>query len=309
MVAGLAVAALFAASPDVVVRVEPTTASAGTVDNLEARAVAGLEDAGRVSASGPAWPEACRTDACVREAMQSSSAASVVVLSVEQNDNVYRFSLEARSAATGVRLGLAEDVCEICGLEEVGELVALRAAALASRLEAPEVGTLRIETQPVGARVRVDGREVGLTPLEVELPEGAHAIEVEKRGFEARHERIEVRRGVEDDLRFDLLPTVANPARPWFIVGGVSVGIGAVLLGGGIPLILRDGDPYRTNCRTDIQGNCAKLYDTMAAGASLATAGAIGIVAGAVMVGIGSKRRSSGRYAISPTSNGVAVRF
>ena len=302
-------AALFAAEPDVVVRVEPSRASVGTVDSLSERAVSGLNEAGRVSAPGPSWPKDCRADACVREAMASSSAAAVVVLSVEQDDNVYRFSLEARSASTGARLGVAEDVCEICGLEEVGELVSLRAAALAARLEAPEVGMLRIETQPAGARVRVDGRDVGLTPLEVELPEGAHAVEVEKRGYTSTLERVEVRRGVEDDLRFDLLPNAAAPGRAWFIVGGSSLGAGAVLLAAGIPLILRDGQPYRANCRTDEQGNCAKLYDTMAAGASLATAGAIGLAAGAVMVGIGSKRRSEGRYAVAPTAGGVAVRF
>lgn len=48
------------------------------------------------------------------------------------------------------------------------------------------IGPLRIDSEPTGATVRVDGREVGVTPLElpaVRIDE-SHRIDLEKRGFE-----------------------------------------------------------------------------------------------------------------------------
>lgn len=48
------------------------------------------------------------------------------------------------------------------------------------------LGPLRIDSEPTGATVRIDGREVGVTPLElpaVRLDE-SHRIDLEKRGFE-----------------------------------------------------------------------------------------------------------------------------
>ncbi len=48
------------------------------------------------------------------------------------------------------------------------------------------MGPLRIDSEPAGATVRVDGREVGVTPLElpvVRLDE-PHRVDLEKRGFE-----------------------------------------------------------------------------------------------------------------------------
>lgn len=49
-------------------------------------------------------------------------------------------------------------------------------------------GTLRVESSPDGARVRVDGREVGVTPVSLDsLPAGVHFVAVEGDGD--RHEQ------------------------------------------------------------------------------------------------------------------------
>ncbi len=302
--------ALFAGSPDAVVRVTENRAPDATISTLSAAAIAGLETAGRDVERGAAWDADCADDACVREAMAKASAPAVVVLRLEQHDNVYRFELEARSASTGERLATASDVCEICGLEEVAELVELRAAALGARLERPAEATLRFVSDPPGARVFVDNEEVGVTPLELTVAEGEHAVQIEKRGFLEEGRSIDVRAGVDDAVRFQLLPdvTARDPGRGWKIAGAVSLGLGVVGVAAGIPLILFDGRPYDDNCRADVEGNCAKLYNTMGPGASLATAGAIGIGAGAAMFVIGRKR-SKGRMEVRPTAGGIAGRF
>lgn len=302
--------ALFAGSPEVELRVVHADAPADTVSVLSESAVAGIETSGSVADIGAEWGEDCAADACFREAMSGTSAAAVVLLTVDQQDNVYRFGLEARSTATGERLASVEDVCEICGLEEVAELVELRAAALGERLDRPEVGTLRITSDPPGATVMVDERSVGATPIELALPVGPHAVRVEKSGFLMDSKAVDVRSGVDDDLRFRLVvvPTKDKSARRWFTVGGVSLGLGLVGVGAGIPLLLLDGKPYTSDCRADPLGNCANLYGTMGAGAALTTAGVIGLGAGTAMVLIGRKRRTRSTE-IQPTAGGLAVRF
>lgn len=311
MLAAFSIAgALFAGSPDVELRVVETEAPAETVSVLSDSAVAGIVASGRVGETGAEWRTDCAEDACFREAMSSTSASAVVLLTVDQRDNVYRFGLEARSVATGERLASVDDVCEICGLEEVAELVELRAAALGESLDRPSEGTIRITSNPPGALVFVDDRTVGGTPLELVLPAGPHVVRVEKPGFLEDVEAVEVRSGVDDEVRFRLvvMPTKDRSARRWSIAGGVSLGLGLAGIAAGIPMVIMDGNPYKTDCRADPLGNCAELYDTMAAGASLTTAGVIGLGAGTAMLLIGRKRRSL-PVEVQPTAGGVAVRF
>ncbi len=302
--------ALFAGSPGVELRVVESEAAPETISALTDSAVAGMAVSGRVVEIGAAWREDCAADACFREAMSSTSASAVVLLTVDQQDNVFRFGLEARSVTTGQRLASVDDVCEICGLEEVAELVELRAAALGERLDQPQEGTIRITSDPPGAMVMVDDRAVGATPLELVLPAGPHAVRVEKPGFLEDTKAVEVHPGVDDEMRFRLVvvPTEDRSTRRWFTIGGLSLGLGVVGIAAGIPLVLMDGKPYEGNCRPDAEGNCANLYGTMAAGASLTTAGVIGLGAGGAMLLIARKRRRR-PLEVRPTAGGIAGRF
>lgn len=306
----LVTGALFAGSPDVLVRATEKGAPEATISALSGSVVAGLTSAGQDAAAGAAWAGSCADDACVREAMSGTSAAAVVILSVEQHDNVYRFSLEARDADSGERLATVDDTCEICGLDEVAELVELRAAALGERLDRPTEGTLSVTSEPAGAEVYLDGNKVGMTPIELSVAEGAHSVRLVKRGFLDDTRTVDVQVGMEDSMRFKLVaePEGSAVARRWYVAGGVSMGLGVVGLAAGIPLMLLDTKPYEGNCRADPLGNCAKLYDTMGVGASLTTAGVIGLGAGTAMVLIGRKHSRS-RAELEPAPGGLAVRF
>jgi TonB family protein len=51
----------------------------------------------------------------------------------------------------------------------------------------PILGTLEVESEPAGARVRVNGQATGQTPLRLgDLPLGAYEIQVEQGGYEAQ---------------------------------------------------------------------------------------------------------------------------
>ncbi len=104
--------ALFAGTPDVELRVVETEGEQrpGTVSVLSERALLGDTAVREDQKIGARWSADCTADACFREAMSSTSASAVVLLTVDQRDNVYRFGLDARSVATGERLASVDDV-------------------------------------------------------------------------------------------------------------------------------------------------------------------------------------------------------
>ncbi|MEZ5290440.1 MAG: PEGA domain-containing protein [Vicinamibacterales bacterium] len=61
---------------------------------------------------------------------------------------------------------------------------AAAAPAAAAPSTAAATGTFSFDTRPRGARVFVDGRRVGVTPVTVTVPAGAHAIRFEREGFQ-----------------------------------------------------------------------------------------------------------------------------
>ncbi|MBW2108299.1 MAG: PEGA domain-containing protein [Deltaproteobacteria bacterium] len=65
-----------------------------------------------------------------------------------------------------------------------------------------------------GARVLVDGRKVGTTPLsEVAVPAGEHRIGVEKDGYEPYGKRVRFEAGRSMTLYVDLSPERPRPGR------------------------------------------------------------------------------------------------
>lgn len=72
-------------------------------------------------------------------------------------------------------------------------------------LEGPR-GSLRIETEPPGAEVFVDGRFVGASPARAEsLLAGDHYVTLKMVGYERQVQRVTVQTGFEDMVTFELL--------------------------------------------------------------------------------------------------------
>jgi hypothetical protein len=57
----------------------------------------------------------------------------------------------------------------------------------------PAVGYLIVESTPKDARVRIDGREAGVTPYTVEIRVGTHDVVIEKRGYKRWEASVEVK--------------------------------------------------------------------------------------------------------------------
>jgi tetratricopeptide (TPR) repeat protein len=107
-----------------------------------------------------------------------------------------------------------------------------------------------IETEPPGASLLVDGAEIGMTPVKVRLPIGAHDVVASAPGYAAARQRIELAPEGPRKFRLTLEPTPASatsastlaPPAPSpatepdtrRILAWSAVGLGAVALGFGV---------------------------------------------------------------------------
>jgi hypothetical protein len=58
------------------------------------------------------------------------------------------------------------------------------------------VGTVHLETSPAGASIQRDGRIIGQTPADVELPAGAHILTLSADGYEPEDVTVDVKSGI-----------------------------------------------------------------------------------------------------------------
>ena len=76
----------------------------------------------------------------------------------------------------------------------------------------PTLGTLQVESEPSGARVRVNGQATGQTPLRLgELPLGAYEIRLEQKGYEAQTRAVSLQ---ADSPSAEVRVALARPAAP-----------------------------------------------------------------------------------------------
>ncbi len=89
---------------------------------------------------------------------------------------------------------------------------------------AATVGTLRVRSEPSGAKVYIDNAERGRTPLDVELPYGSHNVRVAQRGFKQEVRDVSVRLR-ELTVPFTLRPELATGTFSIYAPGGARVTI------------------------------------------------------------------------------------
>ncbi len=113
--------------------------------------------------------------------------------------------------------------------------------ALSEALAKKGIQQLSVLSTPSGATVAIDGIALGVTPLTVELPPGAHSALLTLRGFSDAQERFTLSSSTPLDLPVQLQPTTAAPlgathnqGRRFGIAPYVTVAAGAALLGTGV---------------------------------------------------------------------------
>lgn len=129
----------------------------------------------------------------------------------------------------------------------IGRLLEARAAQTAGLARSQPVALLRIEADPVGAQVSLDGAGLGAAPIErwLSLDPGAHALQVSYAGHVPAVSRLELESGTVTVAQARLVrqrsePIATSPRRLWTWVAFGMAGAG---LASGAGLAIASADP------------------------------------------------------------------
>lgn len=295
--------------------------------DLENRVAAGLRRAGLtavaadvVRARVPAG--ACGPE-CLRGAVAGTGARWLVRTEIVVEGRDYNVQLVLLRADTGQIALTSADQCEICGYEELGEIVGDLAYALQRKLAAAAVPPPRLQvfTRPDGSTVLVDGAVVGVTPLDITVAAGAHEVVIERPGYVSHRRRITAADGVTETIGTELGPVPPpdqppreQPRRRLAPIGWAAVGVGLAGLIAGTALITIDERPIQRDCsgmNVDAFGTCKWRHDTLAGGATLAALGVAALATGVALLVVDRRRSrpTPARATVRPHPGGLLVRF
>jgi hypothetical protein len=250
----------------------------------------------------------CRDAACVQTIARATGSTQVVRATVVVEDRDYHVRVELFDGASGKSLASSEEGCEICGINDAGELVAAAAATLRTKLDALARGpaTLEIASTPSDAHVFIDGELVGTTPLQQPVVAGKRLLRVSKEGYIAVEREVTFVEGVAESVAFELEKVPSRlPSRPW---GWVSLGVGIAGVGTAVGFAVIDAEPYRVGSacegeNRDMDGRCRELWQTrwIVLGTAL-TGAALTTLGIAVLLSTTRRsKKSAGRTSRRPT--------
>jgi hypothetical protein len=225
----------------------------------------------------------CESHSCYPKVAEALEVGYLVVGSVAESNKNYEISLEIINGRTGVSMGNSRERCETCGMAEAAEKVGLAASALRTRLESLSrtPSRLVVRSRPAGALAIVDGKVVGKTPTDLELPGGIHTLSLENKGYNKLERTFTVVSGVDETLNLEMLkPPSQFSYRGW---GWTAVAVGAAVMAVGIYAAVLDGKIIACQAiERDSNGLCPRVRDTdgvalalMGVGSASATLGGL----------------------------------
>lgn len=235
----------------------------------------------------------CRNAKCFQFLSQSVRAPFLVRAKIVVAERNYEIALDIIDGRDGSLAASSTESCQLCGLAEVGELIAKQAAVLREKVDvlalAPAV--VAITTEPTGATIFIDGERIGEAPLEHELSPGTHRAQARKPGYVEQVRTLEAVKGVRERVTFELMLAPAEeqtPRRDWKPpVGWSLLGVGGAGLASGITFLAIDEVPYRARCSgpdIDALGHCRQRYNTLTHGIALTASGAALAITGAALL-------------------------
>jgi hypothetical protein len=260
----------------------------------------------------------CTTPACLEKIAKIVGAERFVKLKIEASAGAYTFEIEVLGMDGQSRT--SSGTCPVCTVSEAGEQIG---AAVVEALhgpgeETPTVVTgdplVQIVTDPQGARLTIDGKDIGVAPYRGSLTPGAHRIVASREGYEAVEMDIDVAAGSADVQGFEVKLTAGDtlppppPSRPFRTIKWAGAGATVAALAWGSVWIAVDG---KGTCGGPIE-TCPEVYATRTPGLVIVGAG---VALGAVTTWMFLRDRSSSRTEImvAPTSGGavggVKLRF
>jgi hypothetical protein len=129
-------------------------------------------------------------------------------------------------------------------------------------------GQVKLTSRPPSAKITIDGKPTGFTPLDWDLPVGRHTIAVSKPGYTTSTREVVVESNKTQPVAFELTrPTATRPDdgdRPAWPMVAVITG-GALVVGGAVVALI----PSKSG-----QQDPARVLDTRKTGLAIAVSGA-----------------------------------
>ncbi len=249
----------------------------------------------RLKARGQA---ACTQPACYPDLARTVGVGYLVGGRVAEQGKTYNIDLELFNGRTGASIAQVHERCETCGIDEAGEKMNLAASALRTRLEALAQAPARftIRSTPPAAYASIDGKDVGRTPIDLELAAGEHRLTLEHNGYEPAQRTFMVVSGVDEGLDVNLLE---QPSLfPYRTIGWAAMAAGLLAAAGGAYAVAIDGKEISCSAGDkDAAGRCPYVNKTAVLGAVLIGFGAASASVGGVMLYLGSRHDEGGRRA------------
>lgn len=174
------------------------------------------------------------------------------------------------------------------------KLLTTRISAVTSRLlqetTARARGSLAVTSVPAGAKVLLDDRWLGVTPLQQEAFAGTRTVEVQLDRYSPQKQTVQVEASQSATANIVLarIPSAPLPRPLWRIITASSLAAGGIVMAGfGISALLKNGQCKDPSLDPN---TCSLYYQTAGVGGGLFGAGAALVVAGAVMLAIPSPR-------------------
>jgi hypothetical protein len=227
----------------------------------------------------------CRDGGCYPALARVLGVNYLVAARVSESSKNYEIRLEIINGRTGGVIGTNRERCEICGVDEAGEKMALAATALRARLEALVTAPARfiIRSRPAGVGITVDGEPAGRTPIDRELAGGPHKLELAAPGYDRLDRTVTVVAGVDETIDLELVPI---PMKfPFRKAGWAALVVGVAAVAAGIWAVTTDGNQIScTDAMQDVNRQCPKIRDNRALGAALIGGGAAAATLGGAWI-------------------------
>lgn len=260
---------------------------------------------------GAGASDSCKP-ACRRVLAAKTRARYVVGGHVSGAERFYEMKLWLADGYSGKIVARAERECDICGLKALGDATDLAASALASKIAAGEksVARVRVESDPPGALVLVDGDPVGRAPRDLELPPGQHELRARADGYFDGRRRVQAVAGVRETVSIELVERERglSPREIWgwsALVGGIAT------MAAGVTLLALHGQG--SDCADGVvtaEPRCKRERDMVVGGSVVLGLGSAIAATGVVLLALpGGEREGDRKTAlkIAPAGPGLQL--
>jgi hypothetical protein len=229
---------------------------------------------------------ALENQGCARDVVEKRARSSTMVFAhVETANNGTRdLTLTAYWFDKGHDAIAERKTCEHCTDQTLGTIADELMKKLVGGAAA---GHVKLKSTPAGARITIDGKPIGVTPLDWDLLPGKHTIQMDKKGHQPASRAVVVASNQTDTLAMDLVPKDDGESdqQPSRILPLTLLGAGGALVATGIVYIAIDEDPSRRGP--------PRIYDTARLGVGLAIGGVVVAGAGAYWMWFRSPKMAS----------------